>query len=137
MNRLSCVSVFLFVLDGHLGAQAPDSAGDWRKQGIQQYRQARYQDAEVSFEKAVDLDPHNNSIRLYLGATYMAQWTPGASSQENLTLYNNAHSEYLKVLDSDPHNKLALASLASLAFRHAEAGNAQEKQMALQEAWEW
>jgi len=100
MDRLSCASVVFFAVSGYLGAQTLGNARDCGRQGIQQYSEARYQEAEASFEKALDLDPYDNAIRLYLAATYMAQWTPAASSDTRA-----------------PRNYLALANPISGGFK--------------------
>ena len=110
---------------------------DQLNQGVQAYKNAHYVDAANHFKQAVQLDPTNQSAQLYLATSYMTQWVPGADSPENNRAETAAKQEFQKVLDKDPQNKIALASLASMAYSEAGFGTPEQKQAALEEARKW
>lgn len=110
---------------------------DELNKGVQAYKNAHYVDAANHFKEAVQLDPTNQSAQLYLATSYMTQWVPGADSPENNRAEQAAKQEFQKVLDKDPQNKIALASLASMAYSEAGFGTPEQKQAALEEARKW
>jgi tetratricopeptide (TPR) repeat protein len=110
---------------------------DELNKGVQAYRNAHYVDAVGHFKSAVELDPTNQSAQLYLATSYMTQWVPGADSPENNRAEQAAKQEFQKVLDKDPQNKIALASLASMAYSEAGFGTNEQKAAALEEARKW
>ena len=110
---------------------------DEMNKGVQAYKNAKYVDAVNHFKSAVELDPTNQNAQLYLATSYMTQWVPGADSPENNRAQKAAKQEFLKVLDKDPQNKIALASLASMAYSQAGFGTPEQKQQALEEAQKW
>jgi hypothetical protein len=110
---------------------------DELNKGVQAYRNAKYVDAVNHFKSAVELDPTNQSAQLYLATSYMTQWVPGADSPENNRAEQAAKQEFQKVLDKDPQNKIALASLASMAYSEAGFGTDEQKAAALEEARKW
>lgn len=126
-----------FVTVGYVRAQTPLTAEDWIKSGVQSFKLSRYAEAQRSFEQALGLEPKNRSARLYLAATYMTQWVPGADAKENQENYRKAKTEFLRVIEADPGNSRALASLASLAYNSASVLKAQEQQTAFEEARKW
>src|SRR4051794_2185814 len=107
---------------------------DEMNKGVQAYKNAHYQDAINHFKAAVELDPTNQNAQLYLATSYMTQWVPGADSPENNRMAAAAATEFEKVLNKDPQNKIALASLASMAYSKAGFGSQEEKDKALEEA---
>jgi tetratricopeptide (TPR) repeat protein len=110
---------------------------DELNRGVQAYKNAKYVDAVNHFKSAVELDPTNQNAQLYLATSYMTQWVPGADSPENNRAQQAAKQEFMKVLDKDPQNKIALASLASMAYSEAGFGTPEEKTKALEEARKW
>ena len=110
---------------------------DRLNKGVQAYKSARYQEAIDNFKTAIDLDPTNPNARLYLATAYMTQWIPGADSPENRQLAEQARKEFKDVLSRDPNDKVALASLASLAFNEAGPLQGDEKQAKLDESRDW
>jgi tetratricopeptide (TPR) repeat protein len=110
---------------------------DEMNKGVQSYKNAKYVDAVNHFKSAVELDPTNQNAQLYLATSYMTQWVPGADSPENNRAQKAARQEFLKVLDKDPQNKIALASLASMAYSQAGFGTPEQKTEALDEARKW
>src|SRR5260370_25570140 len=94
---------------------------DHINQGIAAYKNDKYNDAVEHFKQAAALDPENTNAQLYLATAYMVQWIPGAVSPENEEYASKAKEEFLRVLAKDPEHpdKVALASLASLAYNQA------------------
>lgn len=105
--------------------------------GVQAYKSAKYQEAIDKFKTAISLDPDNPNARLYLATAYMTQWIPGAESPENEQLAANAKKEFLGVLDKDPKDRVALASLASLAYNQSGSLQGDAKNAKLDEARDW
>ncbi len=93
---------------------------DLLNKGVQAYKNARYADAVEFFKNSVALDPTNLNGRLYLATAYMTQYIPGADSPENNQLAKEAKDEFDEVLKTTPNDKIALASLASLAYQQAQ-----------------
>lgn len=110
---------------------------DELNQGVQAYKNSHYVDAVKHFRSAVQLDPTNQNAQLYLATTYFSQWVPGAESPDNNRAEQAAKDEFMKVLDKDPQNKIALASLAAMAYSKAGVGTQEEKDKALEEAKKW
>lgn len=111
---------------------------DRLNKGIQAYRNARYPDAVEFFKESVSLDPKNPNSRLYLATAYMSQYIPGADSPENNQMAKAAKDEFTKVLAENPKDKIALASLASLAYNQATGVPELEKKFErLNEAKDW
>lgn len=110
---------------------------DSLNKGVQAYKNAKYQEAIDKFKTAISLDPDNPNARLYLATAYMTQWIPGAESPENKQLAEEAKKEFLGVLAKDPNDKVALASLASLAYNQSGSLQGDAKNAMLDEAREW
>ena len=106
--------------------------------GIAAYKNARYADAVEFFKTSIALDPTNKNGRLYLATAYMSQYIPGADSPENNQMAKAAKTEFQKVLADSPNDKIALASLASLAYNQAQGVPELDKKFErLNEAKEW
>ena len=106
--------------------------------GVQAYKNAQYANAVEFFKTSVSLDPTNKNGRLYLATAYMSQYIPGADSPENNQMAKAAKTEFQKVLGDDPKDKIALASLASLAYNQASGVPELDKKFErLNEAKEW
>jgi tetratricopeptide (TPR) repeat protein len=112
-------------------------ARDQLNKGVQAYRNNKYSDAVNHFKQAVELDPSNESARLYLATSYMIQWIPGADSPDNKKNYDMAQQTFQQVLDKNPKDKLALASMASMAYQSASSGTPEQKDAALDQAKKW
>src|SRR3974377_287999 len=110
---------------------------DQLNRGVAAYKSARYAEAIENFKTAIALDPANPNARLYLATAYMTQWIPGAESPENVQLATQAKKEFEEVLSKDPKDKVALASLASLAFNQSSSLSGDEKNAKLDEARDW
>jgi len=101
-------------------------ARDNLNKGVQAYKSARYPEAIAFFQKAVELDPSYNTTHLYLGVAYMAQYIPGAESEENVRMATNAYNSFQNALKIDPKDELATASIASLYFNQKKMDEAKE-----------
>jgi len=110
---------------------------DQLNRGVAAYKNAKYAEAIENFKTAIALDPTNPNARLYLATAYMTQWIPGAESPENVQLADQAKKEFQEVLSKDPKDKVALASLASLAFNQSSSLSGDEKNAKLDEARDW
>lgn len=131
----AAIALAAFVI---LGAScAKLKSRDEMNRGVQAYKNAKYVDAVNHFKSAVELDPTNQNAQLYLATSYMTQWVPGADSPENNRAQKAATREFMKVLEKDPQNKIALASLASMAYSQAGFGTPEQKAAALDEAKKW
>lgn len=110
---------------------------DEMNKGVQAYKATKYGDAATHFKKAVELDGTNQNARLYLATSYMTQWVPGADSADNKRNQEAARKGFQDVLERDPKDKIALASLASMAYQTFVSGSPDQKQAALEEAQKW
>lgn len=111
---------------------------DQLNKGLAAYRNAKYADAVEFFKNSVSLDSTNTNARLYLATAYMSQYIPGAESPENNQMAKAAKAEFETVLSNNPKEKVALASLASLAYNQAQGVPDLEKKFErLNEAKDW
>ncbi len=110
---------------------------DKLNKGVSAYKSAKYAEAIDNFKTAIALDPTNPNARLYLATAYMTQWIPGADSPENKQLADQAKKEFSEVLSKDPNDKIALASLASLAYNQSGSLQGDAKMAMLDEAKDW
>ncbi len=101
-------------------------ARDSLNKGVQDFKNAKYDDAVEKFKTAVELDPSFAPARLYLAVAYMQQYIPGADSPENNRMAEAAHDQFMKVLDMTPNDKVAIASLASLYLNQKKWDEAQK-----------
>jgi tetratricopeptide (TPR) repeat protein len=113
-------------------------ARDHLNKGVQAYKSAKYAEAVEHFQKSVELDPSFPTSRLYLATAYMSQYIPGAESDDNRKMYQMAKDNFMKVLEQSPGDKIAVASLASLAYSQAQGIPELEKKLEkLDEARTW
>jgi tetratricopeptide (TPR) repeat protein len=110
---------------------------DQLNKGVAAYKNAKYAEAIENFKTAIALDPTNPNARLYLATAYMTQWIPGAESPENVQLADEAKKEFQEVLSKDSGDKVALASLASLAYNQSGSLQGDAKVAKLNEARDW
>ena len=127
--------LFLALLPSLLGQ---DSSKAWLEKGVAEFKRAHYPEAVEAFQKAVDLSPNEVTPHLYLGTAWMSQFVPGVDDSENSAAAAKAESEFKLVLQLAPDNKVALSSLASLAFTRAQGiSDLGEKLRQLDEAGSW
>jgi TonB family protein len=119
-------------------AMTPGFAQDWMAQGIEAYRQARYQEAIEAFKKATDLNPSDVNAQRYLATTYMTLYVPGSAAPENIVNAQRAREGFERVLQLKANDLGALASLASLSYQEAQGiSNPDEKLRKLDEVRDW
>ena len=137
-NSITVTAAFLvgFLLLAGTGCKKLQ-ARDNVNQGIANYKNAKYNVAVEHFKKAIELDPDFAAARLYLATAYMVQWIPGAESPENIEFAEKAKAEFGRVLERDAADKVALASLASLAYNQAGSLPLEQKLKKFDDAAEW
>jgi len=120
------LAILLFLAISPLMAQDPADARGWLNRGIAEFKAARYPEAVAAFQKAAQAEPSNVTFRLYLGTAWMAQYIPGADTEENRAFAGRAAQEFLAVLGLDAKNVQALSSLASLSLNQKHWEEAQQ-----------
>ena len=89
--------------------------------GIELFKARNYVEAAMAFQVATQRDPGNPQAHLSWGTAYMVQWLPGEEESGNANLCLRARKEFQAVVAIDPASKVAISSLASLAFNQAKA----------------
>jgi TonB family protein len=108
------------------------------EQGVEMFRDGKYQEAIAAFQKAVDFDPSDAMAQLYLGIAHTTQYIPGLPSPENTAHGQQAKTAFVRALEIAPANKTALQYLASLSFREAQViSDPEERIRKLDEARDW
>jgi tetratricopeptide (TPR) repeat protein len=114
---------------------------DHINKGAAAFKNAKYADAVEQFKQAAALDPSNPNARLYMGASYMVQWIPGAESPENMEFAAKAREQFNQVIEKDPDDKAALttaySSLGSMAYNQAQSLPSDQKLAKFDEAAKW
>jgi hypothetical protein len=103
----------------------------WRTsfdKGVDAFKGARYAEAAEAFEQAAAAKPDSVETRLYLGAAYLKQYTPGSP------LAKKAEENYRKALALDPNSRQALQSLAWLQYNEAQHLPRLEEKLAMLDA---
>ena len=83
-------------------------------QGVAAYRDARYEEAEDHFRKAIAADPGLTKAHLYLATTYTQDFIPGVGTPENVRVFELATEQYNMVLAQNPKLIEAIKGLAGL-----------------------
>ncbi len=118
--RLVCT----VVLFGSLGAAWALNAHDLQdsearsvtSKGVEAYKAGDFEAAVGFFKQALEIDPTNTNVRIYLGTSYASMFVPGSPSEESKRNGQAAIEEFERVLESDPGNVTALTFLASLYY---------------------
>jgi tetratricopeptide (TPR) repeat protein len=87
--------------------------------GVEEFKNAQYEEATRAFLHAKQLDPKLMNARLYLATTYASEYIPGAPSEENIHMGRAAIEEFRGALSLDPQNISAIDGLGSLLFQMA------------------
>lgn len=87
--------------------------------GVQDFKNAQYEEAIEDFRHAKQLDPRLLNARLYLATAYASQYIPGAPSDENCQKGEAAISEFRDVLTIWPENLSAIDGIGSILFQMA------------------
>jgi len=83
-------------------------------QGVAAYRNARYEEAEDHFRKAIAAEPSLTDAYMFLAATYMEGYVPGSEDPDNIRIGEQAIEQYKIVLFQNPKQTNAIKSLAGL-----------------------
>lgn len=92
---------------------------DMLNKGVEAYRNQQYNVAVEDFKQAKELDPTLLSARLYLATAYASQYTPGATTEDNMRMGQQAVAEFKDVLSIDPNNLSAIDGIGSMLFQMA------------------
>jgi tetratricopeptide (TPR) repeat protein len=103
--------------------EAKISAHNEVNDGVQAFRESRYEDAIAHFEQAVALDPELVLARKYLAATYLQVFEPGVDTPENVIWATKALDQYSEILRSNPTD---VESLKGLAYLKLQLNNFEE-----------
>jgi Tfp pilus assembly protein PilF len=107
------------------GQESPPQTEEQRQarealnKGVQDFKNAQYEEATRDFLRAKQLDPKFLNARLYLATTYASQHIPGAPGEENIRIGHAATEEFRGVLSLEPQNISAIDGLGSLLFQMA------------------
>jgi tetratricopeptide (TPR) repeat protein len=89
-------------------------ARDQLNQGVNAYRNAKYEEAIEHFKNAVGLDENLKYAKLYLATAYMQQYLPGVETADNIRNAQMAVQGFKEVLSREPHDITSLKSIAYL-----------------------
>ncbi len=89
-------------------------AADQLNKGVAAFKNAKYEDAESYFQKALEIDPSYDNARLYLATTYSSQIVPNLTTPENLAVAKKATDLFQAVLEKNPSDVTALKQIASI-----------------------
>ncbi len=106
-------AIILVLLSSLCLPQVPDARSELN-QGVQSYKNARYEEAVNHFKRAVELDPSLLNAHLYLATAYAQEYVPGVDTADNRRIANSAIEQYEKVLDADPMNVNSVKGIAYL-----------------------
>lgn len=107
------------------GQESPPQTEEQRQarealnKGVQDFKNAQYEEATRDFLRAKQLDPKFLNARLYLATTYASQHIPGTPGEENIRRGHAATEEFRGVLSLEPQNISAIDGLGSLLFQMA------------------
>ena len=106
-------------------------ANDQINKGVAAFKNARYEEAEGHFQKAISIDPDNPNPRLYLATTYASQIVPNLDTPDNKKVAQQALEGFGEVLRKDPNNINALKQIASIDHNtgHPEEAKDYEKKV--------
>ena len=103
-------------------------ANDQINKGVAAFKNARYEEAEGHFQKAIQIDPGNPNPRLYLATTYASQVVPNLDTPDNKKVAQSALTGFQEVLHEDPNNVNAMKQIASLYFNTGRLDDAKDWQ---------
>ena len=101
-------------------------AGDQLNKGVAAFKNAKYEDAENYFQKALEIDPSYDNARLYLATTYSSQIVPNLVTPENLAVAKKATDLFQQILQKDPSNVTAMKQIASIERNTGHPDEAKE-----------
>jgi tetratricopeptide (TPR) repeat protein len=105
------------------GQEAPPQTEEQRQarealnRGVEDFKNARVEDAISDFARAKQLDPQLLNARLYLATAYASLYIPGAPSEENQQKGQAAIAEYRGTLALKPDDLSAIDGIGSMLFQ--------------------
>ncbi len=105
------VIALLWYLPTGLWAQVA-TADSELEQGVQAYKDARYEEAIQYFQGAASLDPQNKVAHPYLANSYAQLYVPGVDTSENLQICQAAIEQYQVLVELDPKSPDPIKSIA-------------------------
>ena len=109
--RLTVLAALLCALGTTTGCNFLKSRDQLTK-GVAEFKNAQYEQATNYFQKAVELDPKNQTAKLYLATTYASQVVPNLTSADNLAMAQKGIDGFSQVLQDDPTDVTALKQIA-------------------------
>ena len=103
-------------------------AADQLNRGVANFKNAKYEAAEVNFQNAVNIDPDYDMAKLYLATTYSSQVVPNLDTPENKRIAQKALDGFQAVLAKNPNDVTALKQIASIDFNTGKSEEAKEYQ---------
>lgn len=85
-------------------------------QGVEAYKNAKFDEAIADFKRAKELDPSLANAQLYLATAYASQYIPGVPTQGNLRYGELAIQEFRAILEKDPTNLSAIDGMGSILY---------------------
>ncbi len=83
-------------------------------EGVRSYRERDFARAEQHFERSLELDPTQPTVRFLIARAVHAQYRQGAETPENLAQARKTIRAYQDVLAQDPGNEEAYQAVAAL-----------------------
>ena len=111
--RLTVLAALFSVLGTTTGCNFLKSRDQLTK-GVAAFKNAQYEQATNYFQNSVNLDPTNETAKLYLATTYASQVVPNLTTPDNLAMAQKAMDSFQAVLQKNPNDVTALKQIASI-----------------------
>jgi tetratricopeptide (TPR) repeat protein len=111
--RLTVLAALFSVLGTTTGCNFLKSRDQLTK-GVAAFKNAQYEQATNFFQNSVNLDPTNETAKLYLATTYASQVVPNLTTPDNLAMAQKAMDSFQAVLQKNPDDVTALKQIASI-----------------------
>jgi tetratricopeptide (TPR) repeat protein len=118
-------ALIVFVVVAFARKQSVDNDAELNE-GVQAYKNGRYEDAKLHFARAVDHDPTNVKAHMYLGTATAQEYIPGSDTPENIVLAQRAIEQYKIVLKLDASNVNAAKGIGYLFLQMRKFDDADE-----------
>lgn len=80
-------------------------------EGARAYKEGRFAEAEQHFRRALELDPAQKNVSLFIARAVQQQYKPGDASPENVAAGERAVAAYQDILNGDPQNEEAFNAI--------------------------
>jgi tetratricopeptide (TPR) repeat protein len=111
--RITASAALLVVLASTVGC-AKLRGRDRLVKGINAFKSGQYERAVDDFQEAIQLDPNDDTARLYLATAYSYQVVPNLDTPQNLKIAQKALDGFNYVLSKNPDDVDALRQVASI-----------------------